>query len=529
MLVALSTVVLATAAVTGSTWALLSDSALGGPERMVSAALNPAPAGVTAASNGCSGGNQKTNVGLRWTDAQSAAQSASGNSLITGYNLTRASSSGGPYAAGGSVSGSPAPLSFNDSPTVPNSPVALVANTAKQAFPVSESSLTAGGAIAIGAASNQVNAVQMTPDGLSAVVAESTAGQVQVLTWSGTAWTVTKTLTVATPTAVAIDPVPNALGAYVAYVVSDPGTTANGSVYPVTLSGATSTVGPAIAVEHQATMTAIVVTPDGAMVYVANYNSSTISAIATGTSAVTTVALPGTVPHPIALATTFDSSHVYVADRTNSYIDDITVATNTVNTHIPLAAGALNDAIVTTSGSPNAMAILPNGLSLYVAEFGTAEIQVVNTALAATPDTIAATISTGAGSQPIDLAASPNGCLVYVADWPSNNVFSINTTSNAEALVFTTTCWTQDPQPMQVTPDNQYLVIPENYSCGDIQLLNTASNAITTITGVGRAPTMIAIPPVPIWYESTATHSLWTSNPSAPVMYPAGWNPGGWQ
>ena len=224
-------------------------------------------------------------------------------------------------------------------------------------------------------------------------------------------------------------------------------------------------------------------------------------------------------PNPIALVTTPDSSHIYVADRKNSYIDDITVATNAVSTHVTLAAGGLNDTIQTGTGNPNVLAMLPSGLDLYVAEYGTAEVQEVSTALAATPDTVAASITTGTGSAPIDLAESPNGCQIFVADWPSNNIFSITTATNALATVMTDTCETQDPQPMQVTPDNQYLLMPENYNCGDLQILNLSTKVVTTSTAVGAHPAMVAIPPVPIWYETTATHAQWSSLPSTPVMY----------
>jgi DNA-binding beta-propeller fold protein YncE len=528
-LVAASSVALATTVVTGSTWALLSDSASGGPEQLVSAALSPAPSAETVANNGCSGSNQQTNVGVSWTDSQSAVADASGGSLVSGYTVARAPAIGGPFTSAGTVTGSPAPTTYSDAPTVSNTPVALVANTANKAYSVSEKSLTAGTAITIGTTSNEVNAVQISPDGLSAVIAEYAAGQVQIITWSGSAWALATTIAVTSPTAVAIDPIPNVSGYYVAYVVSDPGTATNGSVRPITLNGPSSTLGGAIAVQHQANPTSIVVTPNGGTVYVANYNSSTVTAIATATSATTTVALPGTTPHPVAISTTFDSSHAYVADRANSYIDDITVATNTVGAHITLASGGLNDTVVTTSGNPNVLAVLPNGRSLYVAEFGAGVIQVINTALAGSPDTIAATISTGSGSAPIDLAASPNGCLIYGADWPSDNIFSINTNTNVETSIFSAACQTQDPQAIEVTPDNQYLFIPENYSCGDLQILDTATNVVTTVTGIGTAPTMVAIPPVPIWYQTTATHGQWSSNPSPPIKYPAGWNPGAWQ
>jgi YVTN family beta-propeller protein len=515
------------------TWAALAQTASAGPETVITASLNPGPTTPSALNGGCAGTNHQTNVTTSWTDSQSGTQDAAGGPLVSGYTIGRAAASAGPYATAGSLTGNPPATTFTDTPAIANTPVALIVNGtnagSKRVYPVTESSLTAGGGITIGTAGSEVNAIQISPDGLTAVIAEYTAAQVQILTWSSGAWGLVKTLAVTSPTALAISPVANSSGSYVAYIVSDPGPNANGSVYPLTLNGASSTLGSAITVQHQANPTAVAVTPNGGWVYVANYNSSTVSAVNTATATVTTITLSGTAPRPVALATTFDSSHIYAADRANSLIDDITVASNTVTATVSLSSGALNDTILTGAGNPNVLAMTPNGKSLYVAEFGTNSVQVVNSALAASPDTIAATISTGAGSQPIDLAMTPNGCVVYVADWPSNNVFSIATATNAEATVFTTSCWTQDPQGMQVTPDNQYLFIPENYSCGDLDILNTATNAVTTLTTVGAYPTMVAVPPVPVWYEITATHAQWTSNPSTASSYVVGWNPGGWQ
>jgi YVTN family beta-propeller protein len=514
---------------TGSAFALMTDAPAGGPEQLVSAALSPAPVGTTTTNNGCAGTILRTNVGLNWSDAQSATPGAGGGSLVSGYSITRAASSAGPFAVATTVTGSPAPLSATDAPTVGTTSGILIANTANLVLPLSEATLSTGAAATIGTMGNQVNAMQVSPDGLTAVLAEFGSNQVQVLNWSGSTWSISKTIAVTGPTAVAIDPVTNISGLYIAYVVSDLGTTVNGSVLPITLNGVSTTTGTAIAVQHQASPTAIVVSPNGAYVYVANYNSSTVSVITTSTSAVGSIALPGGTPRPIALAVTFDSSHVYVADRANSYIDDIAANSNTVTTHVTLAPGGLNDGVLTTSGNPNVLAMMPSGTSLYVAEFGTAEVQVVSTALGASPDTVTATISTGAGSQPIDLTISPNGCTVYGADWPSDKIFSIPTGTNVSSTLITASCQTQDPQALAVTPDNQYLVIPENYSCGNVQMVNTSTNAVTSITTVGTQPVAVAIRPVPLWYQSTATHSLWSSIPSTAALASVGWNPGGWQ
>ena len=75
---------------------------------------------------------------------------------------------------------------------------------------------------------------------------------------------------------------------------------------------------------------------------------------------------------------------------------------------------------------------------------------------------------------------------------------------------------------MQVTPDNQYLLMPENYNCGgppDPQLVNQGGDDVERR---GRLPHDGSVPPVPLWYEATATHTPWSSLPSTPTMYSVG-------
>ena len=523
-------------AATGGVFALGTDLEPAGPEQFVTAALNPSPTAPVASNAGCRASATTTNnVSLSWTESQSATTDAAGGYLVSGYSIGRATALAGTYAVAGTVSGAPPATSFTDTPSGAAAPQALVvdgtAAGSSKAYQLSESTLSVSSSLTIGVAGTEANAVQVAPDGLNAVIAESTAGQVQVLSFSGGSWSVAKTISVTLPTAVAIDPVP-ASGIYTAYVVSDVGASANGKVYPLTLDGASSTLGSAITIAHQANPTAVLVTPNGSWVYVANYGSHTVSAINTATAAVTSVTLPGTTADPIALVVTPDSSHVYVADRNNSYVDDITVSSNSVGTHVALPAGALDDTVLTGAGDPNVMAMTPAGTSLYIAEFGAAQVQEINTALAATnPDTIAASVSTGAGSKPIDLAMSPNGCLLYAADWTSKDILLVHTATNSESTAFAAACDTQDPQPMEVTPDNQYLIVPENYNCGDTQILNTSTDAVTTLAAasVGAYPAMVAIPPQDYFYEVTATHSEWQSNASSATMVPVGWDPGGWQ
>ncbi|MCL4446283.1 MAG: hypothetical protein M1134_05360 [Actinobacteria bacterium] len=522
------------------------NGASGGPEQ-VNTATMLAPSGLVVSNGGCSGTSQQTNTSLSWTDSQSGLFSASGAYLVNGYTALRSGvSSSGPYSSAFTTSGGgglPPPTSGIDTaPSGASTPTAFGvegnsptsgATGSNTVSPVPESlPFTIGTPTAIGTLGDEPNAAQVTPDGSTLVLAESVSNQVQVLNGSGGNWTVVATLAVTRPTAVAIDPAPSSSGFYTAYVVSDRGPRANGDVYPVTIDGAASALGTPVAVGHQADPTAEVVTPNGAYVYVANFYSGTVSAVATAGGGATSIALPGTGPRPIALAVTPDSSHVYVADRRHSFIDDITVASNLVTAHVALTAGALNDTALTGTGDPNVEALSAHGARLFVAEFGVSQVQVVATALAATsPDSVVATIPTGGSTAPIDVAISPNGCLLYVAEWNYNDVFVVNTSTYAISTAYTAgNCGTNDPQPMQVSPDNNYLFLAESYFCGQLDVLDTATNALTTLTNANvQSPTAMVVTPSPYWYEVEGTHFGFISNPSSPAMFSQGWNPGGWQ
>lgn len=510
----------------------------GGPEQVNTAGMT-APTNVSASNAACvSGASQQTNAQLSWTDSQSSLQSASGADLVNGYDLLRAASAAGPFATVSALSGSPPSTSATDtSPTGAQPAVAVeVEGTtagSKTVNPIPVSSpLAIGSSVSIGTVGNEPNAAQVTPDGSTLVVAELLSNQIQVLTRSTGTWQVVATLAAHHPTAVAIDPIPAGSGNYTAYVVSDQGSNANGYVYPLVLNGLSSTLGTRVAVDHQADPTAIAVVPNGSYVYVANYGSGTVSAIPTTGGSATSVALFGRGARPIALAVTADSSHVYVADRANSVIDDIATSSDTVTAHISLTARALNDSVLTGSGDPSAIALSPLGTTLYVAEFGAAQVQVLNTALSTTaPDSVASTIPTGAGTAPIDLAISPNGCLLYVAEWNSSDVFAVNTSTDTLATAYVaSTCETTDPQPMEVSPDNSYLFLAEGRRCGQIDALATATNTATTLVGPRVVnPSAIVMTPSPYWYEVEADHFGFISNPSLAVMIAQGWNPGGWQ
>ena len=184
---------------------------------------------------------------------------------------------------------------------------------------------------------------------------------------------------------------------------------ANARVYPLSL--ATSTLGGAITVGAQGDPTAMVVTPNGAQVFVADYGAHQVSAIDTSTDVVTNIAVGGTTGIPIALAVTPNSGHVYVADEGSSQIDDITTSSDTVSATIAVPSLADTDGFVPNGGDPNILAVTPDGAKVYVASFGGGSVEDITTS----NDAVATTFALPPGgvlgpAAPNALALTPNGC-----------------------------------------------------------------------------------------------------------------------
>ena len=73
---------------------------------------------------------------------------------------------------------------------------------------------------------------------------------------------------------------------------------------------------------------------------------------------------------------------------------------------------------------PTGIAVTPDGTKVYVTNWGSTNVSVINTAT----NTVTATVDVG--TTPIGVAVSPDGTKVYVTNPSSNNVSVINTTTN---------------------------------------------------------------------------------------------------
>jgi 6-phosphogluconolactonase (cycloisomerase 2 family) len=175
----------------------------------------------------------------------------------------------------------------------------------------------------------------------------------------------------------------------------------------------------------------LVITPDGRRAYVANEGDSTVSeydVAADGTlspKSPATVALPA---RPAGLAVSPDGQSLYVSDQLANNTPGSqpnTIAQFTIN-----ADGTLSPktpAVVATPGAPLAIAVSPDGLSLYVTVHAALAEYTINPDGTLSPKTPA---SAATGANPNSIAMSTNGRNVYVGNASDGSVSQFTTTAN---------------------------------------------------------------------------------------------------
>ncbi len=274
------------------------------------------------------------------------------------------------------------------------------------------------------------------------------------------------------------------------------------------------------------------VNPSGAptpYAYVANANASTVSVIDTSTNAVTTtITLPtptgGTTPEPDAVAITPNGSYAYVADYANGVVDVIDTSSNAVTTTITLPTP---NTLFTYA--PDAVAITPDGSYAYVAVYvyktanGATKNGVVDVIDTST-NTVTTTISltkppAGLAPIPTAVAITPNGCSVYVTDFDNDIEDVIDTSSNTVTTTITLTDAPDlGPYGVAITPNDStaYVATYYNYNTSTyttiVDPLDLSNNTLGSTITVGSGPYAVAVQPSTYYYEVQAYATNWTSS-----------------
>jgi YVTN family beta-propeller protein len=208
-------------------------------------------------------------------------------------------------------------------------------------------------------------------------------------------------------------------------------------------------------------------------VYVANFGSGTVSAIATASNTVTSAAVTvGT--EPGGLAVTPDGRRVYVSNQGSGTVHVIDTASNTV-TGAPIAVG----------GHPTGLAITPDGHRVYVPDFQLNRVSVIDTATNA----VIATVPANNG--PFGAAVTPDGRSAYVANFGSGTVSAIDTASNSVTAIVSVGTF---PFRLAITPDGRRLYVT-NQESGTATVIPTLPvvNAITPTQGPTIGGTQVTI------------------------------------
>jgi YVTN family beta-propeller protein len=208
--------------------------------------------------------------------------------------------------------------------------------------------------------------------------------------------------------------------------------------------------------------------------YTGNFDSATVSMIDLGTNQVVGPAIPvGELPGSTAV--TPNGRTLYVANEGSEDVTVIDTATNMVIATIPLG------------GRPGQLSISPNGAFAYVSLEDKDAIVAINTQ---TNQIVGTPIP--AGKVPWGIAVSPDGSLAYVVDIDGEGVSVINTMTGQ--TVGTPIPVGATPFNISLTPDGKTALVA-NFGGDTVSVLDlTTRQAVATIP-VGLEPWGVAISP----------------------------------
>jgi len=202
-----------------------------------------------------------------------------------------------------------------------------------------------------------------------------------------------------------------------------------------------------------------------------------VSVIDAATNSVTaTIPFSGAGP---GVAVSPDGTKVYVvtfSSNSEPAVSVIATKSNMVIATIPLGIGA----------QPQGLAVSPDGSRVYVANQGSNTVSVIATAT----DMVTATIPVGVN--PLGVAVTPDSSKVYVANFGSGTI-SAGTVSVIDAATNMVTATIPDggvnPYGLAVTPDGTKVYVANNSDRpGDVSVIATATNTVSTTIGVGSSP-----------------------------------------
>ncbi|HLJ85227.1 MAG TPA: YncE family protein [Candidatus Angelobacter sp.] len=210
--------------------------------------------------------------------------------------------------------------------------------------------------------------------------------------------------------------------------------------------------------------------------YIANESTVSVVDLTTIdplTSASTVVANITAGSKPVAVALTPDLSRGYVANFGSANVSVFDTATNTVIATVPV------------DDTPIALAMLPDGSGVYVANLETNTISFIDTA------TNTVTADFNVSVQPSALALSQDGSRLYVAAFDDFAVRVIATNTNT---VLDSVSRVADPIALTLSPDGFFAYVA-NFGGSRLSIVDLATNSIVDTLSVGNNPSGVVLTP----------------------------------
>ncbi len=138
---------------------------------------------------------------------------------------------------------------------------------------------------------------------------------------------------------------------------------------------------------------------------------------------------------------------------------------------------------MTVGANPAGVVVNPAGTRVYVTNYSSNSVSVLDTASNAVTATVAV------GTHPVGVAVDPTGTRAYVANQSGNTVSVINTASNTVIVAVTVGAF-----PVGVAANTSGTrVYVTNYSSNTVSVLDTASNTVATTVAVGNSPSAFGL------------------------------------
>ena len=268
-------------------------------------------------------------------------------------------------------------------------------------------------------------------NGTYAVVAESLTGKIDIINLSNFTLLNTSIYAGTNPSMVAVTP-----NGEFAYITGYGNSGSNSSVYAVSLNNTTNFTTSTISVGSGP----IGINIADNQVFVTNYSSNSWSYFPVGSASASTVDSWG--GGPLAIAANASGTNVYVANSSSNTVTVFQYNYNVTNTYgimTTVTTGAYTNAFA----YPDALVLVPNSTTLYVANAANNTVSVINTST----NSVSQIIALPTGGRPNGLVLSPDNSTLMVLNSPSGGITYIQVSSNT---IINSSSFSSNPNPPNI-------------------------------------------------------------------------------